>query len=169
MIAGQAGVSRRRNAWVCRQGQRISISLNADLRGRRLCDSCPFVRGRQGSSNAAFNPPSHGIGGQSRSSAAARRIGLCALVEPNHDPVALDLHDPSGRHEAPVLLLRFRLLVAGSLRRQPAIATMSDHRQRQIQIHIETNFAGQAVDVEEVHADSQSIFHPVRIFTVSSK
>ncbi len=36
--------------------------------------------GFQGYSNAIFNPPSHGIGGQSRSSAAARRIGLCARL-----------------------------------------------------------------------------------------
>src|SRR5437016_3256442 len=79
-----------------------------------------------------------------RRGAEDRVVG--AFVKSNHDPVGLDFHDPSSRYESLVRLLRLRFVIAGQPRCQPAVAPMRDHRQRQIPVHIEADFAGQAVD-----------------------
>src|SRR5512135_821445 len=60
-----------------------------------------------------------------------------AFVEPNHNPVALDLHNSSGRHKSLEHLLRFGRRMTRQLRCQPAIAPVRDHRQRHIEVHIE--------------------------------
>ncbi len=84
-----------------------------------------------------------------------------AFVEPHLEPITLDLYDASGPHEPLVGLLWFDLLVTRQPSRQPAVAAMCNHRQRHIKVHIEADFAGQAVEVEEIHANSQSVFDSV--------
>ena len=86
---------------------------------------------------------------------------MCAFIEPNQEAILFDLDDSSGPREPLVGLLRFDLLITRQPSRQPAIATMCNHRQRHIKVHIEADFAGQAVEVEEIHADSQGVFDSV--------
>src|SRR5512142_3314416 len=45
---------------------------------------------------------------------------VCAFVEPNQEPIALNLHDSSSSHEPLVRLLRFDLVITGQPCRQPA-------------------------------------------------
>ena len=67
----------------------------------------------------------------------------------NQEPITLDLYDASNPHESLVGLLRFDLLITRQPSRQPAVATMCNHRQRHITVNIEADFAGQAVEVKK--------------------
>ena len=95
---------------------------------------------------------------------SSSRTRICPVLgrcQPNQKSVALDFHVSAGRHQPLVRLLRLDLLVSGQPRYQPATATMRDHCQRHIQVHIEADFAGKAVEVEKIHADPQGIFDAV--------
>ena len=72
-----------------------------------------------------------------------------AFLESNQEPITLDLYDASSPHEALVGLLRFDLLITRQPSRQPAVATVCNHRQRHIKVNIEADFAGQAVEVDQ--------------------
>src|SRR5512135_1656240 len=86
---------------------------------------------------------------------------MAPAVEGDAEAVVLDRHGPGGRDEPPVQLLRIGLREAAQSRRQPAIAAVGDHRQRGVEVDVQPNLAGQAVEVEEVHADPQAILDPV--------
>ena len=73
---------------------------------------------------------------------------VCAFVKPNHDPLGLDFDIASGSHHPLEQLLGLGRPTAKQPRRQPAIATVGNHRQRHIEVHVEADFAGQAVEVD---------------------
>jgi hypothetical protein len=83
------------------------------------------------------------------------------FVEPNHDPLVLDFDIAAGFHHPLDRLLRHGLPTAEQPRRQPAIATVGNHRQRRVEIHVEADFAGQAVEMEEIHTDPRGVFHAI--------
>src|SRR5262249_14824147 len=91
---------------------------------------------------------------------AKERVVATAL-EGDRDPIGLDPYSPPCPKKTPIELLGRRLLEAAQSRPQPAIATVSDHRQRRIEVDVQPHLAGQAIEVEEVHADAQPILDPV--------
>src|SRR6266849_2126069 len=79
----------------------------------------------------------------------------------HHDALRLDFHNASGLHKAPVQLFGLGLVKAVQPGSQPAVATVGDDGQRDVEIDIEAYLARQAVEVEEVDADPQGIFNTV--------
>jgi hypothetical protein len=73
----------------------------------------------------------------------------------------LDLNHASGGDHPLKKLLGLGRATAQQTRRQPAVATVGDHRQGQFEIHVEADFAGQAIEVEEIDADPQGIFNAI--------
>lgn len=53
------------------------------------------------------------------------------------------------------------LLVASQLFAQPPIAAVGQDGHGRVQVNIEANLTGQTVEMEEIHADSQAVFHSV--------
>src|SRR3954447_10167035 len=86
---------------------------------------------------------------------------MAPAVEGHRQAVVLDRHGPGGLDEPAVEALRIALLEAFQPRRQPAVATVGDHRQRGVEVDVQAHLAGQAVEVEEVHADAQATLDPV--------
>ena len=86
---------------------------------------------------------------------------MAAAFEGDSDPFFLDQYRPSGLDEAAVELLGCGLSVSPQPRRQPAVTTVGNHSQRRIQVDVEPYLAGQAIEMEEVHADAQAILDAV--------
>src|SRR5450759_5817683 len=96
----------------------------------------------------------------SESGLAEDRV-MAATVEGNDEAVGLDRHGAGGLDEPPEELFRVGFLEALQSRRQPAVAAVGDHGQGGVEVDIETHLAGEAVEVEEVHADAQAALDPV--------
>ena len=86
---------------------------------------------------------------------------MSAAVEMDDDALPSDLHAAGGFHELAVEVLGLGLAEAVQVVRQPAVAAVGDHGQGNVQIDVETDFAGQAVQVEEVHAAAQAVLDAV--------
>ena len=54
--------------------------------------------------------------------------------------------------------LRFRLLEATQLTRQPTITPMGQHRHGDVQVDVQTHFAAQTIQMKEVDAGAETIF-----------
>ena len=115
-----------------------------------------------GNWNSIRRLPSHGIGSESRSRAASRRIGLwLRRSKGTMRRSVVDRHGPGGLDEPAVQLLRGGLLEALQSLAQPAVAAVGDHCQGRVEVDVQSHLAGQAVEVEEVHADAQAVLDPV--------
>jgi len=86
---------------------------------------------------------------------------VAALVEMHHDAVRLDFDSARRLHEAPVHLLRRSFLIAPQPAGQPALAAVGDDGQRRVQVDVQPHLAGEAIEVEEIDADSQAVFHAI--------
>jgi len=87
---------------------------------------------------------------------------VAAPVEVDHDSTAtLDFNCSGCLHELPEQPLRLDLLETVQARRQPAAAPVGDDRQHRIQICIQTDLAGERVQVEETDARSEPVFDSV--------
>src|SRR5262249_22109892 len=82
-------------------------------------------------------------------------------VEGDGQAVRLDDHRSGRLHEPPVQLLRVGLLEALQTARQPAVTAIGKYRQRGVEVHVQPHLAGQAVEVEEVHAHPEAAFDPI--------
>src|SRR5262249_31012354 len=67
----------------------------------------------------------------------------------------------TGLHEPTVELFRLGLREAVQPRGQPAVAAVGQDGQRHVQIHVEADLTGQAVQVKEVDADPQGVLDAV--------
>ncbi len=87
---------------------------------------------------------------------------MATPVEVNGDAVGLgsSLY-AGGLDESAVELLRVGLLEPIEARCQPSVATVGSHRQGGVEIDVQSHLAGQAVQVEEVHADAQATLNPI--------
>ena len=72
-----------------------------------------------------------------------------------------DANRPSGLDDLPAQSLGLRLGEAIQFARQSAIAPVGHHRQGRVQIDVERDFAGQAVEMEEVDPAPQRILDSV--------
>src|SRR3954470_23464718 len=86
---------------------------------------------------------------------------MAPAVEHDRHPVILDGNRPGGLYVTAIELLRGGLLEALQPRRQPAVAAVGDHRQGGIEVDVQPHLAGQAIEVEEVHADPKAVLDPV--------
>ena len=84
-----------------------------------------------------------------------------ALVEMNDDRFLGDLDATARLDELAVEVFRLGLVEAVQSAGQPAIAAIGDHREGDIDIDIEPHLAGQAIEMEEVDADAETVFHGV--------
>ena len=83
------------------------------------------------------------------------------FVEVDHDAVILDFHDAAGLDEFAVQLFRRGLLEAAQLFAKPALTAIGQHSQGDIEIDVEPYFAGQTIQMKEIHADAQSILYAI--------
>ena len=83
------------------------------------------------------------------------------FLEVDVDLIFGDANRPAGLDDLPAQPLGLRLGEAIQFARQPAIAPVGQDRQGRIQIDVERDFAGQAVEMEEVDAAPQRILDPV--------
>src|SRR6266850_8566501 len=79
----------------------------------------------------------------------------------HNDTVGVDLNSAGGFHELAVEFLGLGLVKAVQLVGQPAVAAVGDDREGNVEIYIESDFTGQAIEVEEVDADAQAVFDAV--------
>src|SRR5260370_35376512 len=84
-----------------------------------------------------------------------------AAVEVDDDTVGGYLDPAGGFHELAIELLGLGLGKAVQLVGQPAVAAVGDHREGNVEIDVESDFTGQAIEVKEVHADAQAVLDAV--------
>lgn len=82
---------------------------------------------------------------------------MATLVEVNHDPVVLQFdHAPSL-----IQLFRRRLVKAAQLLPQPTITSVGQDRRHRVQVYVQPDFAGQAVQVKEVDGRAQTVLDAI--------
>ena len=87
---------------------------------------------------------------------------VAAAVEGDEEPTAgSDFDLAAGFDELAVELLRLGLLEALELTSQPAVATVGDHRQSHVEVDVQADLAGEAIEVEEVDVRSQAVLDAV--------
>src|SRR6266849_1326033 len=84
-----------------------------------------------------------------------------ATVEADGDLLLGHADLACGLDELAKQVLRFRLRETLEPTCQPAIAAVGDHRQRDIEIDVETDLAGQTVEMEKVDADAETVLDAV--------
>ena len=84
-----------------------------------------------------------------------------AAVEVDDETARLDFDAAAGFDELAIEVLRLGLAEAVEFFGQPAVAAIGDNRQGHVQVDIESDLAGQAIEVEEVDADAQAVFDAV--------
>src|SRR5438128_6953920 len=82
-----------------------------------------------------------------------------AAVEVNDQTSRFDLDAAAGFDELAVEVLRLGLGKAMQLLCQPAVTAISDNGH--VEVHIEPDFARQAIEMKEVDADAQAVFDAV--------
>ena len=87
---------------------------------------------------------------------------VTTAVKGNEEPAARsDLNQAAGFDELAVEVLRLGLGKAMQLLCQPAVTAISDNGQGYVEVHIEPDFARQAIEMKEVDADAQAVFDAV--------
>ena len=79
------------------------------------------------------------------------------LPEVDVDLIRGDANRPAGLDDLAAEALGLRVAEAIPFARQPAIAPVGHDRQGRVQINVEGDFAGQAVEMEEVDPAAQGI------------
>lgn len=85
------------------------------------------------------------------------RVVRPAIKVHNNAMTGFNFDSTRRRHKLSLHALRFALIEAVELAGKPAIATIRQHCQHRIQIHVQPNFARQTVLMKEVYAASQSV------------
>jgi len=84
-----------------------------------------------------------------------------ALVEADHYPIGLNFHLTARLDEPAVQLLRLDFLQTTQPRGQPTVTAVRQHGQGYVQVHVQADLARQAVQVEEVDADTQGVLDTI--------
>ena len=84
-----------------------------------------------------------------------------SFLEVDVDVLFGDANRSAGLDDLPAQALGLRLGEAVEFARQPAIAPVGQDRQGRVQIGVQRDFAGQAVEMEEVDAAPQRILDPI--------
>src|SRR5580658_842196 len=104
--------------------------------------------------------PRNGRAGLVKGCFAQDRV-MRPLVEMDDDRVLCDLDASARFHELAVEVFRLGFAEAVQLAGEPAVATVGDHREGDIDINVEPYLAGQAIEMEEVDADAETVFYAV--------
>src|SRR4051812_10489550 len=86
---------------------------------------------------------------------------MAATVEDDDEAVVFDRQGAGGLDEPPEELFQVGFLEAFQSRRQPAVTSVGDHGQGGVEVDIEPHLAGEATELEEVHADTQPALDPI--------
>jgi hypothetical protein len=86
---------------------------------------------------------------------------VAAPIEGHHNLVVFNSHSSARFDEPTIELFRRRLVETPELRRQPAVTAIGDHSQRGVEVDVETHFTYEAIQVEKVDADAQSVLNSV--------
>jgi len=84
-----------------------------------------------------------------------------SAIELHHDPLRRHRDLTGGLHELAVQVLRLRFVEPLESAGQPAVTAVADHRERDIEIDVQADFAGQTIEMEKIHADAQAILDAV--------
>ena len=83
-------------------------------------------------------------------------------VEVHHDPPPrFNLDGSRSLHELAINPFGFGMPKAIQLVGQPTVTAVGQYRQDRVQVYVQSDFAGQAVQVEEIDAAPQPVFHSV--------
>ena len=83
------------------------------------------------------------------------------LVEMDDDRFRRDLDASARFYELAVEVFRLGLVEAAQFAGEPAVATVGDHCEGDIDIDVEPYLTGQAIEMEEVDADAETVLHSV--------
>src|SRR3990172_25465 len=87
---------------------------------------------------------------------------MSAPVEVYHDPPPrFNLDGSRSLHELAIDPFGFRVPKAMQLVGQPTVTAVGQYRQDRVQVYVQSDFAGQTVQVEEIDAAPQRVFHSV--------
>ncbi len=79
----------------------------------------------------------------------------------DREAVGPDLDAAGSLHKFAIEFLWFGLGEPMQFFGQPTVAAVGDHREGDVKIHVESDFARQAIEVEKVNTDAQAIFDAV--------
>src|SRR5215475_3637393 len=83
------------------------------------------------------------------------------LVEVYHKAVGVNVKLATSFDKLAVELLGFRFVEPMQPGSQPPIAAIRQDGQRDIDVHIEAHFTGQAIEVKEINTDTQAVLYAV--------
>ena len=83
------------------------------------------------------------------------------LVEAYHDAVGVYVKLATSFYKLAVELFGFRFVEPMQPGGQPPIAAIRQDGHRDIDVHIEAHFTGQAVEVKEIDTDTQAVLYAV--------